>query len=62
MKLARFVLKIVGLSLAAAAAVCCIIAYWDKLTNLFSEVKDCVGGAEDDCIDAEYEDYADWDE
>ncbi len=34
MKVARFVLKIVALSLAAAAAVCAIIAYWDKLTEL----------------------------
>lgn len=28
MKIARFVLKIVALSLAAAAAVCAVIAYW----------------------------------
>ena len=34
MKVARFVLKIVALSLAAAAAVCAIIAYWDKLSEL----------------------------
>ena len=31
MKVARMVLKIVALSLAAAAAVCAVIAYWDKL-------------------------------
>ena len=37
MKVARFVLKIVALSLTAAAAVCAIIAYWDKL----SELGDC---------------------
>ena len=34
MKVARFVLKIVALSLAAAAAVCAVIAYWDKLSEL----------------------------
>ena len=34
MKTARFVLKIVSLSLAAAAVVCAIIAYWDKLGEL----------------------------
>ena len=28
MKVARFVLKIVGWSLALAAAVCCVVAYW----------------------------------
>lgn len=32
MKLARFVLKIVGASLALAGFVCLIIGYWDKLT------------------------------
>ena len=34
MTTARFVLKIVALSLAAAAAVCAVIAYWDKLGEL----------------------------
>ncbi len=34
MKVARFVLKIVALSLAAAAAVCAVIAYWDKLLEM----------------------------
>lgn len=34
MKVARFVLKIVALALAAAAAVCAVIAYWDKLLEL----------------------------
>lgn len=34
MKVARFVLKIVALALAIAAAVCAIIAYWDKLLEL----------------------------
>ena len=40
MKVARFVLKIVALSLAAAAAVCAVIAYWDGLTDVCSTVKD----------------------
>ena len=35
MKLARFVLKIVGASLTFAGAVCLIIGYWDKLTRPF---------------------------
>ena len=34
MKVARFVLKIVALSLATAAAVCAVIAYWDCLAEL----------------------------
>lgn len=32
MKLARFVLKIVGASLALAGLICMIIGYWDKIT------------------------------
>ena len=39
MKVARFVLKIVALSLAFAAAVCAVIAYWDKLSELCSCAK-----------------------
>ncbi len=35
MKIARFVLKIVGASLAFAGAVCLIIGYWDKLMKPF---------------------------
>ena len=31
MKIARFVLKIIAASLALAAAVCAIIAFWDKI-------------------------------
>ena len=39
MKVARMVLKIVALSLAAAAAVCAVIAYWDGLTDLYDGAK-----------------------
>jgi len=35
MKTARFVLKIVGASLALAGAICLIIGFWDKLTAPF---------------------------
>lgn len=38
MKVARFVLKIVALSLAAAAAVCAVIAYWDNLLEMGASV------------------------
>lgn len=31
MKLARFVLKIVGASLTFAGAVCLVIGFWDKI-------------------------------
>ena len=48
MKTARFVLKIVGASLALAGAVCLIIGFWDKLYAGLSS------GRPD-----EYDDYAD---
>ena len=33
MKVARFVLKIVAISLAVASLVCAAVAYWDKLAE-----------------------------
>lgn len=57
MKVARFVLKVVAASLVAAAAICAIIAYWDKIVDtslsLYSKVKEKKA-----CIcKSEYEDY-----
>ena len=54
MKIARFVLKIVALSLTAAAVVCGIIAYWDKLAELGSCAK---GKLQQKAYNAEYDDY-----
>lgn len=54
MKVARFVLKIVALSLAAAAAVCAIIAYWDGLTDLYVSAK---GKLQRSACASEYDDY-----
>ena len=57
MKVARFVLKIVSLCLAVAALVCCIIAYWDKVTEAVQFVSSKLSRRS-----AEYDDYADdWD-
>jgi hypothetical protein len=54
MKTARFVLKIVALSLGAAAAVCAIIAYWDQLIDL----GDCIGSKlKRSARASEYDDY-----
>ena len=57
MKIARFVLKVVALSLTAAAIICAVIAYWDKLTELaealcgkMKEKKACI-------CKSEYDDY-----
>ena len=54
MKTARFVLKIVAASLAFAAAVCPVVAYWDKLPQL------CCGAQQSFSRSrhaSEYEDY-----
>lgn len=60
MKVARFVLKIVGFTLAAAAAACCIIAYWDKIMEGVQAIGARLGCK---CCSSEYDDYADyWDE
>lgn len=54
MKVARLVLKIVALSLGFAAAVCAVIAYWDKLTALCGCAKSKLSGTVDS---SEYDDY-----
>ena len=59
MKVARFVLKIVALSLAAAAAVCAVIAYWDCLAELAGGAKEKLQRSAH--ID-EYDDYDDYEE
>ena len=58
MKIARFVPKIVALSLTVAAGVCCAIAYWDRIAAFFGEKLPGKGG----CCHSEYDDYADWDD
>lgn len=54
MKIARFVLKIVALSLAAAAIVCAVVAYWDKLAELCGCAKGKIKSA---ACTSEYDDY-----
>lgn len=54
MKIARFVLKIVAMSLVAAAAVCAIVAYWEELSDLCCSAKAKLRCA--DC-NSEYDDY-----
>ena len=52
----RFVLKIVGVSLAAAGVICLLVGYWDKLMALFSSVGEKCKGK---CGNSEFEDYDD---
>lgn len=61
MKLARFVLKIVAASLAAAALVCAIVAYWDKIMAAFGCARSQICSKAKSCgFPSEYDDYADW--
>lgn len=62
MKVARFVLKVVALALTTAAAVCCVIAFWDKITLGVSNAKEKIQARRAEGTCADYEDYADWDE
>ena len=62
MKVARFVLKIVALALSAAAAVCCIIAYWDKIAAFFQRLCGKLSARKPCCCHSEFDDYADWEE
>ena len=62
MKIARFVLKIVALSMTAAASVCCIIAYWDKIAAFFAGIGEKLEAKKPCCCHSEFDDYADWDD
>ncbi len=57
MKVARFVLKIIAVSLTAAAVVCAIIAYWDKLAALFHTVSSKLQEKKECICKSEYDDY-----
>ena len=54
MRIARFVLKIVAVSLAAAALVCAAVAYWDKLAEACGCAK---GKLKRSACPSEYDDY-----
>lgn len=62
MKIARFVLKIMALALSVAATACCIIAFWDKIADGFTCVREKIADRRTCCHSSEYDDYADWDE
>ncbi|WP_251448660.1 hypothetical protein [Vermiculatibacterium agrestimuris] len=62
MKIARFVLKVVGFCLALAAAACCVIAYWDKITECVHRVGSKLGLSCCSSDYADFDDYADWED
>lgn len=57
MKVARFVLKVVALSLTAAAVICAVIAYWDKLVELTEALCGKVKEKKACICKSEYDDY-----
>lgn len=57
MKVARFVLKVVALSLVAAAAICAVIAYWDRLMELGQALCGKVKEKKECLCKSEYDDY-----
>ena len=62
MKVARFVLKCVALGLCVGAAVCAVIAYWDKIMNVVCALREKCMKKSDDCAVSECVDYADFEE
>lgn len=61
-KMTGFILKLVTLCLAVSAVVCCVVAYWDKITQLVGCARNKLAEKRACCCHAEYDDYADWDE
>ena len=60
MKVARFVLKIVAMSMIVAAAACAVAAYWDKIVDAFYTVADKIEEKKAECrFASEYDDYED---
>lgn len=60
MKVARFVLKIVAAAMVVAAAACAVVAYWDKIVDLFYAVTDRIEEKKADCrFASEYDDFDD---
>lgn len=58
MKITRYILKIVALSLTIAAVVCAVVAYWDKLTELACAVQEKLRAKKAEAAEvAEYADF-----
>lgn len=62
MKTARFIMKFVALGLVVGAAVCAIIAYWDKIADCFYTLADKMEEKRAACHCADYDEYDDYDD
>ena len=61
-KTADFVLKIVAVTMAVAALVCAIIAFWDQIVDLVDTVIDKVEEKRADRCFVETDEYGDFDD
>lgn len=60
MKAARCILKVVAVLMVVAAAVCAVVAYWDKIMDVFYNIADKIEEKRADCrFASEYDDYED---
>ena len=60
MKVVRFVLKIVAVAMVAAAAVCAVVAFWDRIVDAFYVVADRIEEKKADRrFASEYDDFED---
>ena len=58
MKTACFILKIVAVALTAAAVVCAVVAYWDKIMDVFCSIADKMEEKKADShFASEFDDY-----
>lgn len=60
MKVAHFVLKLVAALMVAAAAVCAVVAYWDRIVDAFYAIADKIEEKKAECrFASEYDDFED---
>lgn len=60
MKVARCILKLVAVLMVAAAVVCAVVAYWDRIVDAFYAITDRLEQKKADCrFASEYDDYED---
>ena len=62
MKIARLVLKIVALAMVVSAVICAVVAFWDRIVDLFYAVTDKLEEKKANCrFASEYDDFDDCD-
>jgi len=62
MKIARCILKLLAVATALTAVICCVIAYWDKISDAVRALGDKLGLEIELHRGGESDDYADWED